>query len=65
MLLLTWRLAAVSRRQSALGAICLLGSLCGALGVLCACDLAAANQVLGTSVLPEEQKTAGGADGKG
>ena len=48
-----------------MGAICLLGSVCGALGILCTCDLAAANQVLGTSELSEEQNTAGAADGKG
>lgn len=54
MLLLILCLPAVPRCHSAMGTVCLLGSFCCALGILCACDFALTHQVLGTSVYSEK-----------
>ena len=56
--------AAVSGCKSALGAVCLPGPLCSALGILWICDSAAANQVLASAILSEKQTAARSANGQ-
>jgi len=51
--------------QSALGPLCLPGSLCGPLGVLWLCHIATTDQILDTAVFPDKQTATGGTNGKG